>query len=128
MTESSKSVALGMNRPKFAFEMPSHSPLELEIRQMAVGDEVAVGVVPDAAGGVDRRAERVEAARQVAAAQLVVAAHRHLDRGPAVPEHIERRADTRVEIRPLGHALELVDVARQARTALRAGPPTDSHW
>ena len=26
MTESSKSVALGMNCPKFAFEMASHSP------------------------------------------------------------------------------------------------------
>ena len=55
----------------------------------------------------------MEAPRQVAAAQLVVAAHRHPDCGTAVPEDIERRADTRVEIRPLGHALELVNVTRR---------------
>src|SRR5437660_11836559 len=72
--------------------------VQAEVLEVAIRNVVAVHVVPRAECGVDRRAERMEAAGEIAPTQLIVAANRELDGRASVAEDVDGSDEPGVDI------------------------------
>ena len=81
--------------------------------QVAVGNEIAVGVSPRAVHDVHGGSDRVGGLRDVGPDCTDVASQRDLERRTAIAEQVVRRAEPRVDVLPVRHVGHLIEVARE---------------
>ena len=93
--------------------------VRVQAAQIAVGHEVAVGIVPRPAGAVSRAHRRVARLREASAEAAQIAAEAALDRGLAVAEHVIRRPEARRDVLEVGDILDTGQITRRHEIARR---------
>src|SRR2546425_848212 len=80
-----------------------------EVAEVAIREEILVRIRPGAVRGVDGGRNRVELAGQVRARLGHIPADRRFERRPAVPEHVIRGPQPRIDVFPRRNTVHLLE-------------------